>query len=50
MSIIHQRGQVKRFPGTAQVLAEGHLSLNLAGAGEGVEFGIEFGRRTLAHG
>lgn len=33
--------------GTAQVLTKGHVSLALAGAGEGVDLGVDIGQFTL---
>jgi hypothetical protein len=33
--------------GTAQVMTKGTVSLALAGAGEGVELGISFGKFTI---
>lgn len=35
--------------GTAQVLTKGTSSLALAGAGEGVDIGISFGKFTISH-
>ena len=34
--------------GTAQVLTKGTVSLALAGAGEGVDLGISFGKFTIS--